>query len=100
MAIIYDIQHHSPGEIEALLPWYATRRLSARDTGRIARALSRDRGLAGQFAAIQEEHAGIVLLHENLGAPSQGAMLKLFAAIDAEPPPLTGALRRHRLSNL
>lgn len=100
MAIINEMQHQPPGEIEALLPWHATRRLNARDTDRIAKAISRERGLARQFAAIQEECAGTVLLNENLGAPSPRAMLKLFAAIDAEPTALTGPLRRHRLSHL
>ena len=99
MAIINDMQHQPPGEIEALLPWYATRRLNAPDTSRIAQALSRDHRLARQFAAIQEECAGTVLLNENLGVPLQGAMLKLFAAIDAEPTASAGPPRRHRSSN-
>jgi len=35
---------------------------------------------------IREEYAETILLNESLGAPSRGAMQKLFAAIDAEPP--------------
>lgn len=100
MATRNQLQHLSPGEIEALLPWHATRRLNARDTTCVEQALSADRRLAGQYAGIEEEYAATVSLNEGLGAPSRGAMLKLFAAIDAEPTPGVRTLRRHRFSGL
>lgn len=71
-------------EIEALLPWYTTQTLSVCDTRRVEQAISRRSRLAGQYAAVEEECAGIVLLNESLGAPSSFARRKLFAAIDAE----------------
>ena len=74
-----------PGEIEALLPWYAAGTLDARDAHRVEDALARDPGLARQFAVIQDEYAETIHLNESLGAPSGLAMQKLFAAIDAEP---------------
>ncbi|GAB1715635.1 MAG: hypothetical protein NTAFB05_06770 [Nitrobacter sp.] len=75
----------SPGDIEALLPWYAVGTLSARDTRQVEQALARDSALARQYAVIRDEYAETISLNESLGAPSARAMQKLFAAIDAEP---------------
>jgi anti-sigma factor RsiW len=75
----------APGDIEALLPWYAAGTLSDRDTSRVDEALARDPELAKQYAVIREEYAETIGLNESLGAPSARAMQKLFAAIDAEP---------------
>ncbi|ABE63437.1 conserved hypothetical protein [Nitrobacter hamburgensis X14] len=74
-----------PGDVEALLPWHAAGTLSARDTRRVEEALTRDPGLAKQYAVIRDEYAETISLNESLGAPSARAMQKLFAAIDAEP---------------
>jgi hypothetical protein len=74
-----------PGDVEALLPWHAAGTLSARDIRRVEEALARDPGLAKQYAVIRDEYAETISLNESLGAPSVGAMQKLFAAIDAEP---------------
>ncbi len=74
-----------PGELEALLPWYANGTLDARDARRVEDALASDQALAAQYAAIQDEYAETIVLIENLGAPSSHAMQRLFAAIDAEP---------------
>ncbi|MBI5130465.1 MAG: hypothetical protein HZA66_13565 [Rhodopseudomonas palustris] len=79
------LEHQEPGDIEALLPWYAAGTLNARDSHRVAEALERDPELAKQYAAILEEYAATIELNESLGAPSSKAMQKLFAAIDAEP---------------
>ncbi|MCP9626025.1 hypothetical protein NML43_02860 [Rhodopseudomonas palustris] len=79
------LEHQEPGDIEALLPWYAAGTLNARDTYRVAEALERDPELAKQYAAVLEEYAATIDLNESLGAPSSKAMQKLFAAIDAEP---------------
>src|SRR5262252_3944672 len=74
-----------PGEIEMLLPWHAAGTLNARDARRVEEALARDPELARQYAVIREEYAATVHLNESLGGPPPRAMLKLFAAIDAEP---------------
>ncbi|MGX7744280.1 hypothetical protein [Rhodopseudomonas parapalustris] len=78
-------EHSEPGDIEALLPWYAAGTLDARDTRSVAEALDRDPELARQYAVILEEYAATIELNESLGAPSSRTMHKLFAAIDAEP---------------
>jgi hypothetical protein len=74
-----------PSEIEMLLPWHAAGTLNARDAKRVEEALASDPDLARQYAAIQEEYAETIGLNESLGAPSAGAMTKLFAAIENEP---------------
>ena len=85
MAASRKIVEQEPTEIELLLPWHAAGTLSARDSRRVEEALARDPELARQYAVIREEYAGTIDLNESLGAPSSGAMRKLFAAIDAEP---------------
>jgi anti-sigma factor RsiW len=80
------VQKPEPSEIEMLLPWHATGALNARDSRRVSEALAQDPELAGRYAAICEEYDEISDLNESLGAPSQRAAMKLFAAIDAEPP--------------
>jgi anti-sigma factor RsiW len=85
MALSKRMLEQEPSEIELLLPWHATGTLSARDARRVEEALARDPELAKQYAVIREEYAATVHLNESLGAPPPRAMLKLFAAIDAEP---------------
>lgn len=85
MATSRKIPEDEPGEIEALLPWYAAGTLDARETRRVEAALAADPDLVRQYAAIQDEYAETIHLNESLGAPSSSAMQKLFAAIDAEP---------------
>jgi anti-sigma factor RsiW len=85
MAANKKIAEAAPGDIEALLPWYAAGTLNARDTRRVEEALARDSALAKQYAVIRDEYAETISLNESLGAPSARAMQKLFAAIDAEP---------------
>jgi len=74
-----------PGDVEALLPWHAAGTLSARDIRRVEEALALDPDLAKQYAVIRDEYVETISLNESLGAPSVGALQKLFAAIDAEP---------------
>jgi hypothetical protein len=85
MALSKRMLEQEPSEIELLLPWHATGTLSARDARRVEEALARDPELAHQYAVIGEEYAATVHLNESLGAPPPRVMLKLFAAIDAEP---------------
>lgn len=74
-----------PGDVEALLPWHAAGTLSTRDIRRVEEALARDPDLAKQYEVIRDEYVETISLNESLGAPSVGALQKLFAAIDAEP---------------
>jgi hypothetical protein len=85
MALSKKMLEQEPSELELLLPWHATGTLNARDARRVEEALARDPELARQYAVIREEYAATVHLNESLGGPPPRAMLKLFAAIDAEP---------------
>ena len=87
MALSKKMLEQQPREIETLLPWHAAGTLNVRDSRRVEEALARDPELARQFAVVREEYAETIDLNESLGAPSVRAMQKLFAAIDAEPPP-------------
>jgi hypothetical protein len=71
-------------EIEALLPWYATGTLSNPDAERVKQALAEDSILAQRYELVLEEIAAAIHLNDKLGSPSERAMEKLFAAIDAE----------------
>jgi hypothetical protein len=71
-------------EIEALLPWYATGTLSSSDAERVKQALAEDSILAQRYELVLEEIAAAIHLNDKLGSPSERAMEKLFAAIDAE----------------
>lgn len=84
-AMSNKIMDDEPGEIEALLPWYAAGTLSERDSRRVEDALRQDAALQTQYAVIREEYAETVALNEEFGAPSSHALQKLMAAIDAEP---------------
>jgi hypothetical protein len=80
-------------EIEALLPWYAAGTLSRREDALVERKLAGHSELARRYDLIRQELAETIQLNETLGAPSERAMEKLFAAIDAEE---AGAPRRRR----
>jgi hypothetical protein len=71
-------------EIEALLPWHAAGTLSRREADLVERVLAGDSELARRYDLVRQELAETIHLNETLGAPSQRAMEKLFAAIDAE----------------
>jgi hypothetical protein len=71
-------------EIESLLPWHAAGTLDRGDAERVERALAEDSELARRYELVREELAETIRLNEMLGAPSERAMEKLFAAIDAE----------------
>jgi hypothetical protein len=51
---------------------------------RVERALAEDGELARRYEFVREELAETIHLNETLGAPSERAMEKLFAAINAE----------------
>jgi hypothetical protein len=71
-------------EIESLLPWHATGTLSHRDAQRVEQALAEDGVLAQRYELVLEELAAAIHLNDTLGSPSERAIEKLFAAIDAE----------------
>ena len=101
-ALSKKMLEQEPSDVELLLPWHAAGTLKPRDTRRVNQAIGRDRELARQYAVIREEYAEVFALNESLGAPSVGAMQKLFAAIDAEPesrPRITARLAS-RISEL
>jgi anti-sigma-K factor RskA len=81
-------------EIELLLPWYATGTLSQHDAQRVEQALAEDGVLARRYELLLEERAAAVNLNETLGSPSDRAMEKLFAAIDAEEAHLPRSRRQ------
>jgi hypothetical protein len=70
-------------EIEGLPPWQATETLSHRDAQRVEQALAEDGVLAQRYEFVLEELAAAIHLNDTLG-PSERAVEKLFAAIDAE----------------
>jgi anti-sigma factor RsiW len=82
-------------EIETLLPWYAAGTLSRSDADRVEQALASDQELAQCLELIRKELAETIYLNETLGAPSQHAAEKLFAAIDAEDAQSRGRRRQH-----
>jgi len=71
--------------MEELLPWYAAGTLDRREMRQVEDAIARDPVLARKYEAVLEELATTAELNEALGAPSNRAMEKLFANIDAEP---------------
>src|SRR5512132_3501472 len=80
-------------KIERLLPWHAAGTLSRREADLVERALAGDTELAQRYDLVRQELAETIHLNETLGAPSERAMEKLFAAIDIEE---TGGARRQR----
>jgi hypothetical protein len=83
-----ELERH---EIEALLPWHAAGTLSRREADLVERALATDNELARRCDLVRQELTETIHLNETLGAPSERAMEKLFAAIDAEE---AGSARR------
>ncbi len=70
-------------EIDDLLPFYATGRLSEADRARVEAALARDPALRLRLDLAREEMEETVALNESLGHPSGRARDALFARIDA-----------------
>lgn len=68
---------------EALLPWYATGRLSVEDETQVERALAADGELRRRLALVRDEEADTISVNEGLGMPSGSAMDRLMLRIDA-----------------
>jgi anti-sigma-K factor RskA len=77
--------HNERSFADAVLPWYATGRLSPADTARVEQALRADPELDRRLELVQDELAETIRVNERLGAPSPHVIEKLFAKIDAEP---------------
>lgn len=71
-------------DIEMLLPWRATGRLSAEEERQVDAALAADADLRRKYELVREELAATVIAAEELGAPSVGVRNKLFTHIAAE----------------
>lgn len=82
-----------PDDLELLLPWAASGRLTPEEEHRIEAAVARDPELARRLALASEERSETVSLNEELGVPSGAAQSALFIRIDAtrRPPPALGA---------
>jgi hypothetical protein len=72
-------------EIEDLLPWYATGRISAADKARVEQALKGDAELRRRLDLAREEMAETIDANERLPAPSPRTLDKLLAGMDAAP---------------
>jgi hypothetical protein len=83
-------------EIEDLLPWYATGRISAGDRARVDQALKNDAELRRRLDLAREEMAETIDANERLPAPSPRTLDRLLAGMDAEPrtAPVMEAARR------
>jgi hypothetical protein len=67
---------------EALLPWYATGRLSAEDQAQVVAALAADDELRRRLTLVREEMSETIGLNESLRTPSTATMDRLMAKID------------------
>jgi len=74
-----------PNEIEALLPWYATGRLSAEDRAKVAIALESREDLSLQLRLIEQDREAAILLNEDLGSPGAAVWDRIAAIVAAEP---------------
>jgi hypothetical protein len=72
-------------EIEHLLPFYVTGKLSMPDRLRVEKALQRDTFLSDRLELVLEEQAVTVQAGGELGRPRQDAVDRFFARLHAEP---------------
>ncbi|MFV0296534.1 MAG: hypothetical protein ACK5JT_10500, partial [Hyphomicrobiaceae bacterium] len=71
-------------EIEMLVPFYVTGRLSSHDAGRVDAYLKRNPDFAEHIELAREERAASVSANEALGLPSARSCDAIFATITAE----------------
>jgi len=72
-------------EIEMLLPWYATGRLSRADMAKVESYLARNPQVAHQLDLVRDEQEQTVAANEALGWPSGGALDRLMAGLPGAP---------------
>lgn len=71
-------------DLHALLPWYATGRLTGAERARVEAALAAEPALRQSLERVEEELAETIALNEELGVPSSRPRDELFARIAAE----------------
>ncbi len=80
-------------EIEMLVPFYVTGRISIEDARRVDDYLKRNPDFAEHIELARDERVATVSVNEALGFPSARSADRIFEAIAAEPPPRTAAAR-------
>lgn len=74
-------------EMERLLPWHLTGRLSEEERGRVEAYLADHPEAAKQLELIREESESAIVSNEALGAPRGGGLDRLLSQIEAEEGP-------------
>ncbi len=77
-------------EIEMLLPWYVTGKLSLSDHGQVEAYLARHPEMMKQLDLIREEQSEAVAANEVIAAPSVQSLDKLMASVAQENRPHAG----------
>jgi hypothetical protein len=72
-------------EIEALLPWYVTGRLDAREHARVERYVREHPEVQAHLALAREESDATVTANEAIKAPGRAALDRLRASVAAAP---------------
>jgi anti-sigma factor RsiW len=80
-----NLQLSEPDEIEALLPWYVTGKLTPEESARVARYLETHAEAATHVQIAQEERAEVIAANEMLGLSSSRAFERLMASASARP---------------
>jgi anti-sigma factor RsiW len=76
-------------DLEALLPWFAARKLDDATRARVEEALKTDSELRAKLALVEEERDATKKLNESLGDPGEAAWKKIAAVVAAEPRKLS-----------
>ncbi len=79
-------------EIEMLVPFYVTGRISAADAARVEAYIARHPDFARSIEVARDERRAAVEVSEAAGFPSARATDAIFKAIAAEPVPATRAI--------
>jgi anti-sigma factor RsiW len=74
-------------EVEALLPWYVTGRLDARERARVERYVREHPEVQAHMALAREESDATVTANEAIHAPGREALDRLLASVAAAPRP-------------
>jgi anti-sigma-K factor RskA len=72
-------------EIEAMLPWYVTGRLDARERARVERYVREHPEAQAHLALVREESDATVTANEAIRAPGREALDRLRASVAAAP---------------
>lgn len=88
------MQHTEREEIEMLVPFYVTGRITADDARRVDEYLRRNPDFAEHVELAREERAATVAVNEALGFPNARASDRIFAEIAREPEPLASRAGR------